>query len=71
MLVNAAGFCISKGNYHSVFRGRGQDDKGNKDKVHWTVEQMEISEILRTGIIYVLLVFRCFESYWERRIWFM
>ena len=26
---------------------------------------------LRTGIIYVLLVFRCFESYWERRIWFM
>ena len=23
---------------------------------------------LRTGIIYVLLVFRCFESYWERRV---
>ena len=45
MLVNAAGFCISKGNYHSVFRGRGQDGKGNKDKVHWTVEQMGISEI--------------------------
>lgn len=26
---------------------------------------------LRTGIIYVLLVFRCFESYWEKRICFM
>lgn len=26
---------------------------------------------LRTGIIYVLLVFRYCESYWERRVWFM
>ena len=69
MYLTWAGFCISKGNYHSVFRGRGQDGKGNKDKVLGTVEQMGYQRSdLRTGIIYVLLVFRCFESYWERRV---
>ena len=45
MYLTWAGFCISKGNYHSVFRGRGQDGKGNKDTVLGTVEQMGISEI--------------------------
>lgn len=68
MYLTWAGFYISKGNYHSVFRGRGQDGKGNKDKIHWGQLNKwgyQRSD-LRTGIIYVLLVFRCFESHWER-----